>query len=92
MTKADMVSAFAEATDLTKIKAADCLKKLMAIMAQELNRSGKVPLPYMGKLKVVQRAARTGRNPKTGKSISIPAKKAAKYSPSKAVKDAINQQ
>ena len=90
MTKADMVSAFAEATDLTKIKAADCLKKLMAIMAQELNRSGKVPLPYMGKLKVVQRAARTGRNPRTGEPVQIQARKEVKFKPGKRLKSTVH--
>ena len=90
MTKADMVSAFAEATDLTKIKAADCLKKLMAIMAQELNRSGKGPMPYMGKLKVVQRAARTGRNPRTGEPVQIQARKEVKFKPGKRLKSTVH--
>ena len=90
MTKADMVSAFAEAADMTKVKAAECLRKLAAIMAEELVHSGKVPLPYMGKLTVVERAERAGRNPRTGETVRIQAKKAVKFKPGKRLKSSVH--
>lgn len=57
----------------------------------ELVKSGeKADLCGLGKVGVVKRAARKGRNPKTGATINIPAKNALKYTPSKAAKDAVN--
>ncbi|WP_027188208.1 HU family DNA-binding protein [Desulfovibrio cuneatus] len=49
-----------------------------------------VLLDGLGSLKIVERAARTGRNPRTGVTINIPAKKAVTFSPSTAVKNAVN--
>jgi len=89
MTKADIVAAFAEATDLTKVKAAECLKELAGIMAEELRDSGQVPLPYLGKLHVVQRAARVGRNPRTGEQVRIESKRAVKFNPGKHLKSSV---
>lgn len=50
---------------------------------------GEIPLPGLGKLKAVTKAARTGRNPATGEEIQIPAKHTAKFVPAKALKDAL---
>ena len=61
-------------------------------VSRELLQDGRdVEVVGLGKIKVVQRAARAGRNPRTGAAVEIPARKAAKYTPSKAVKDAINK-
>lgn len=89
MTKAEIVAAFAEATDLTKVKSAECLKKLAGIMAEELQGSGQVPLPYLGKLHIVQRAARMGRNPRTGEPVRIEPKRAVKFNPGKHLKSRV---
>lgn len=56
----------------------------------QVKHGNTVDVMGLGKLKAVVRAERTGRNPRTGDAIAIPAKKAAKFSASKALKDAIN--
>ena len=65
----------------------DCLE---SVATDELKSGGEVPLNGLGKLKVAQKAARTGRNPQTGAAIDIPAKTVVKFSPAKALTDAIN--
>ena len=86
MTKADLIAEFARATDLTKVKAAECLEKLALIMREELRDKGQVPLPRLGKLQVVQRAERCGRNPRTGEPVRIGPRKAVKFSAGKHLK------
>lgn len=75
MTKAELVKAFQEATELTGAQAGEYLNRLGDIMAAELLGGGEVPLPGIGKLVVKEAAARTGRNPQTGEPIAIPAGK-----------------
>lgn len=60
---------------------------MLAVLTDE--SQSKVDLFGLGTLKVVQRAARTGRNPRTGAAVEIPAKRAAKFTPGKAVKEAL---
>lgn len=75
MTKAELVKAFQEATELTGVQAGEYINRLGDIMASELLGGGDVPLPGVGKLVVKGTAARKGRNPKTGEAIEIPAGK-----------------
>lgn len=89
MTKADLVAAFAEASDLSKVRAEECLEKLAYIMLDELKEDGEVRLPRLGKLHVVQRAARCGRNPRTGESVQIAARRAVKFCPGKYLRDCL---
>jgi DNA-binding protein HU-beta len=93
MTQADFIQAVQAEVNDDKISKAVIKKVLDAagnVDAELLKDGGKVDLFGLGKLAVVQRAARTGRNPRTGAAIDVPAKKAAKFTPSKAVKDALN--
>lgn len=66
------------------------LDSLESVVTAELKNGGEVALVGLGKLKVAQKAARTGRNPKTGAAIDIPAKTVVKFTPAKALADAIN--
>lgn len=66
------------------------LSSLDSVVTEALKNGDEVPLTGLGKLKVTQKAARTGRNPKTGEAIQIAAKNAVKFSPAKALSDAIN--
>ena len=50
--------------------------------AQELTAGGEVPLPGLGKLKTKDRAARMGRNPRTGEAVTIPARRVVVFAPS----------
>jgi DNA-binding protein HU-beta len=66
------------------------LDRLAKVSHQALANGEEVPLPGLGKLHVVAKPARTGRNPRTGDSVEIPAKNAPKFSASKQLKDAVN--
>lgn len=66
------------------------LDSLESVVTAELKDGGEVTLAGLGKLKVSQKAARTGRNPQTGAAIDIPAKKVVKFTTAKALSDAIN--
>jgi DNA-binding protein HU-beta len=87
MTKAQLVAHLAETADITKKQAQAVLDEL-AEQAYKQAKTG-FTIPGIGKLVLVQRKARMGRNPQTGEQIKIPAKKAVKFRVSKAAKDAI---
>ncbi len=86
-TKTQIIAELAEAGDITKKQAAAILENLVA-QAYKGVKDG-FTIPGIGKLVVVKRKARMGRNPATGESIKIPAKKVLKFRIAKAAKDAI---
>ncbi|MEN0108289.1 MAG: HU family DNA-binding protein [Pseudomonas sp.] len=90
MSKDQLISDIAEATDATKATVRAVLEQLSEIVSDALENNDEITLPGIGKLKVTERPARTGRNPQTGKAIEIAAKKVVKYVPAKALTDAIN--
>ncbi|WP_256657792.1 HU family DNA-binding protein [Pseudomonas sp. 2FG] len=90
MTKDQLISDIAEATDASKATVRAVLEQLSEIVSDALENYDEITLPGIGKLKVTDRPARTGRNPQTGKAIEIAAKKVVKYVPAKALTDAIN--
>ncbi|RMM77759.1 hypothetical protein ALQ75_200034 [Pseudomonas savastanoi pv. glycinea] len=67
------------------------LEQLGQIVADQLESGAEITLPGIGKLKVAERPARTGRNPSTGAAIEIAAKKAIKFVPAKVLNDLINK-
>lgn len=87
MTKTQTISALAERTGTSKAQVSEMLDQL-AQLAYEEAENGFI-IPGIGKLVLVHRKARTGRNPATGETIQIPAKKAVKFRVSKACKDAV---
>jgi DNA-binding protein HU-beta len=89
MTKTQLVSFMAEKVEITKKQAALFLESLSELAVKEAKKNGVFVVPGLGRLKKVQRAARTGRNPQTGEAIKIKAKTTAKFYVAKAVKDAI---
>ena len=90
MNKAELVAAMAEKTELSKKDAEAVLKAFTDVVAEELKKGEKIQLVGFGTFEVSERAARTGRNPQTGKEMTIPASKAPKFKPGKALKDMIN--
>ena len=90
LNKDQLITDIAEATDLSKTSVRAVLDQLAQIAADELEHRGEITLPGLGKLKVGERPARTGRNPQTGASIQIAAKKVVKYVPAKALADSLN--
>ena len=86
-TKSQIAAELAERNSITKKTAADILDQL-AEMSHK-NAKNTFTLPGIGKLVLVNRKARIGRNPATGEQINIPAKKVVKFRVAKAAKDAI---
>ena len=90
MNKTELVAAMADAAGLSRKDAEKALKAFTDVVAEELKKDGKVQLVGFGTFEVSKRAARGGRNPQTGKTMSIPASKAPKFKAGKALKDSIN--
>jgi len=89
MTKAQIVSHIAQECGIQKKDAVAALEGLVALAVSQTKKVGVFVLPGIGKLVLVQRKARMGRNPATGEPIKIPAKKVVKMRIAKACKDAI---
>jgi DNA-binding protein HU-beta len=87
MTKSQILKTLAEKTDLSKKQVVAVMEELAGLAYKEA-RNG-FTVPGLGKLVVVHRKARMGRNPMTGEAIHIPAKKALKFRIAKAAKDAV---
>lgn len=87
LTKSQIVTILAESVGLTKKQAGETLDALVALAYN--NAKNTFTLPGLGKLVLVNRKARIGRNPATGATIKIAAKKVVKFRIAKAAKDAI---
>jgi len=87
LTKSAMLSALAAKTELSKKQVGLVMDELIALAYKEAKNS--FTIPGLGKLVLVNRKARIGRNPATGESINIPAKRVVKFRIAKAAKDAI---
>ena len=90
MNKAELIAAMADESGLTKKDAEKALKAFTDVVAAELQKGEKIQLVGFGTFEVSQRAAREGRNPQTGKTMTIAASKAPKFKAGKALKDALN--
>ena len=91
MNQSELVAKVASISGESRKAVEAVLKTTADVIAAELFEGGEVALPGLGKIGVKQREARTGRNPKTGEAIAIPAKRAPRFSASKALKDAVSQ-
>ena len=89
MTKSQIVSHFAEKFELSKKSSAAILEEVAALAVSEAKKAGSFTLPGIGKLVLVKRKARMGRNPATGVTIKIPAKTVVKMRVAKAAKETI---
>ena len=94
MNKQDLVDAVAKRLGLTKAKAAEITELFFAengIIASELKRGGKVAISGFGNFETRTRAARVGRNPRTGKAITLKASTAPAFRAARALKDLVNR-
>ncbi|WP_227763994.1 HU family DNA-binding protein [Zhaonella formicivorans] len=91
MNKTDLVSSVAEKAEFTKKDAEKAVNAIFASIEEALAKGDKVQLVGFGTFEVRERASRTGRNPKTGEEISIPATKVPAFKPGKALKDAVSK-
>jgi DNA-binding protein HU-beta len=87
MTKTKIISAVAEKVGITRKQAAAAIEELVGLAIK--NAKDGFVIPGLGKLVLVSRKARVGRNPKTGEQITIPAKKVLKFRIAKAAKEAV---
>ena len=90
MNKAELVAAIAAQAELSKKDSEKALKAFIDIVTDELVKGEKVQLVGFGTFEVKERAAREGRNPKTGEKITIDASKCPAFTAGKALKDSVN--
>lgn len=91
MTKADLIGIIQSKAGLeTKAAAGKALDATLEAISDSLSKGDDITLVGFGTFKVSQRAARTGRNPRTGEEIQIPAAKTVKFAPGKRLKDAVS--
>lgn len=90
MNKTELVDAVAEKADLSKASAARAVDAALEAISGSLAQGDQVALIGFGTFLVRDRAARSGRNPRTGDPIEIPAAKIPAFKPGKALKDAVN--
>ena len=90
MNKTEFISAIAEKAELSKKDAEKALKAFTDVVEEELKKGEKIQLVGFGTFEVSERAAREGRNPKSGEVMNIPASKTPKFKAGKALKDAVN--
>jgi DNA-binding protein HU-beta len=91
MTKAELIGMMAEEAGITKAAAVKALEAYTMAVEKELKKSGKIGLVGFGTFSVVKRKAREGRNPQTGKTIKIAAKKVIKFKAGKKMADIVNK-
>jgi len=89
MNKTEVISAMAEKAEISKKDAEKALTAFTEVVTNELVDGNKVHLVGFGTFEVVERAARTARNPKTGESIEVAPSKAPKFKAGKMLKDAV---
>ncbi len=90
MNKAELIDKVAVAAELNKASATRAVEALLESIAASLRSGDQVTLSGFGTFSVTARAARSGRNPRTGETISIPASKNPKFKAGKGLKDAVN--
>ncbi len=90
MNKAELIDAVAENADISKAAATRAVDTVLESITSTLKSGDQVALVGFGTFSVKDRAARTGRNPRTGEPLQIPAAKVPAFKAGKALKDAVN--
>ncbi len=91
MNKQELVAQVAKSADISKTKAAEAVDAVIASIKASLKKGNDVRLVGFGTFSVAKRAATTGRNPRTGEPIKIPASKQPKFKAGKELKEAVNK-
>ncbi len=89
MNKADLVEKIAATCNCTKADAERMMEAMIGEITASLKKNTEVSIAGLGKFTAKSRAARVGRNPRTGEAVQIPAMRVPKFSASKTLKDAI---
>ncbi len=90
MNKSELIESIAQAADISKAAAERALDGTVSAITSSLKKGGMVTLVGFGTFYVGERAARSGRNPRTGETIQIKASRVPKFRAGKALKDAVN--
>ena len=90
MNKGDLINKVAEEANLTKAQATEALACVINCIGDSLKDGDKVSLVGFGTFSTSDRAARTGRNPKTGEAIQISARTVVKFKPGKELTESVN--
>ena len=90
MNKAELIEAVAESADLSKADATRAVDAITQTISDTLKKDEQVSIVGFGTFSLRKRAARSGRNPRTGETISIKASNVPGFKPGKALKDAVN--
>ena len=88
MNKQELITAISIKANLSKKDAAAALTALTDVITEALKDEGKLAIPSLGTFELRERAARTGKNPRTGEKVEISAKRVPAFKPAKALKDA----
>ena len=91
MNKTEFIAAVAEKAEISKKDSEKALKAFVDVVAEQLKAGDKVQLVGFGTFEVSERAAREGRNPQTGETMTIAACKAPKFKAGKALKDEVTR-
>ena len=89
LNKQQLTAKVAADTGLTKVDAEKAIKAAVGAISSELSGGGSVTLIGFGTFSIMSRKARSGKNPRTGASIKIPAKKVPKFKPGKALREMV---
>lgn len=89
MTKADLVAKIATEADLTKVNAEKAITSLISVLTDAMAGGDKITLVGFGTFEVAERAARDGRNPRTGAALKIPPSKVVKFRAGSALRDKV---
>ncbi len=90
MNKSELIDAVADSADISKAAAGRAVDAMVDSITAALKKDDQVTLVGFGTFSVRTRAARSGRNPRTGETIKIKASKVPAFKPGKALKDAVN--
>lgn len=91
MNKSDLIAEVAAKAEITKKDADAAVTAVVDAITEALTKGDKVQLVGFGTFEVRERSARTGRDPRTGKNIEIPASKAPAFKAGKALKETVNK-
>lgn len=91
MNKADLIAQVAEEAGLTKVQAENAINSFTGAVSQSLADGDAVTLVGFGTFSVSERAARTGRNPQTGATLKIAARRVPKFTAGKALKESVDK-
>ena len=91
LNKPEFVTLLAERCDVTKVEAEAMYDDVFSVLADVIASGEEVNISGLGRVKIVDRAARMANNPRTGVKVEVPAKKAPKFQFSKNIKEAVSQ-